>query len=235
MNTEAADAARALLTACYDGVLATISVAEAGYPFGSVVPYCLNDSGLPVILIAGIAQHTRNVRADARVSLTVFDRNEPDLQTAGRVTVIGDAAALEGQAAEQAAARYLRFFPSSADYDRTHDFAFYGIVPRRVRFIGGFGEIHWLEPAAVIRANPFAGQGEHGVVTHMNADHGDAMVHYCHTAGIVVEDGVQPMMAGCDSEGIHLRVGERIHRLPFPQAVSEPGAMRATLVAMARR
>lgn len=235
MNAEAADSARALLAACYDGVLATISVAVPGYPFGSVVPYCLDGGGLPVILIAGIAQHTRNARADPRLSLTVFDRNEPDLQTAGRVTLLGDAIELEGPAAEQAAARYLRFFPTAAGYDRMHDFAYFGIVPRRLRFIGGFGDIHWFEPAAVIRANPFAGEAERGIVEHMNADHGDAVAHYCHLAGIAIPEGAVPVLAGCDGEGMHVRVGERIHYMAFPQAVSDLTAVRAVLVAMARR
>ena len=47
---DARDEARALLLACYDGVLSTQSVAMPGYPFGSVVPFCLDRAGQPVIL-----------------------------------------------------------------------------------------------------------------------------------------------------------------------------------------
>ena len=165
----AAASARALLLACYDGVLATVSVDVPGYPFGSVVPFCVDRLGRPLILIASIAQHTRNVRADARVSLTVFDRGQPDLQAAGRVTVLGDAVRL-GPDERDLALRYYRWFPQSHDYDRTHDFAFHTIVPRRIRFIGGFGEIHWLEPASFTRANPFDEAAEAGILAHMNAD-----------------------------------------------------------------
>lgn len=229
----AASAARALLNACYDGVLATLSVDVAGYPFGSVVPYCLDQRGRPLILIASIAQHTKNIRADARVSLTLFDRAEPDLQAAGRVTVLGDATRLAPEERELAL-RYYRWFPQSHDYDRTHDFHFYALEPRRIRFIGGFGAIHWFEPDAVLRANPFDGHAERGILEHMNADHGDALRHYCALAGLEVPADEAPEMVGCDGEGMHLRLGLRVARIAFPAPVADLQSVRATLVAMAR-
>jgi len=227
--------ARALLSACYDGVLATVSVDCAGYPFGSVVPYCLDETLRPVILIASIAQHTKNIRHDTRVSLTVFDREAPDLQASGRVTYLGDAEPLApGTARDAAAARYCRYFPEAVDYDRTHDFAFYAIRPKRLRFIGGFGAIHWLEPRHVLVRNPFDAAAERGIVEHMNVDHADAILHYCMQAGFVVPAGLQPVLVGCDGEGIDIRVGERIRRIAFAAPVTDLKAVRATLVAMAR-
>ena len=65
--------ARSLLGVQYFGVLSTISHKVDGYPFGSVVPYSLNRNGEPVILISDIAEHTKNIVADARVSLTVLE------------------------------------------------------------------------------------------------------------------------------------------------------------------
>ena len=229
----AARAARALLNACYDGVLATLSVDVAGYPFGSVVPYCLDQHGRPLILIASIAQHTKNIRADTRVSLTLFDRGEPDLQAAGRVTVLGDARRLDAQE-RPLALRYYRWFPQSSDYDLTHDFAFHAIEPKRIRFIGGFGAIHWFEPSAVLCANPFDAEAERGILAHMNADHADAVAHYCRRAGFAPAEGVTPEMVGCDGEGIHVRLGARVVRIDFPAPVDSLAAVRATLVAMAR-
>ena len=224
--------ARDLLCRCYDGVLATVSVDVAGYPFGSVVPYCLDSHGRPLILIASIAQHTKNIRADERVSLTVFDRAEPDLQAAGRVTVLGDARRLQDDARELAL-RYYRYFPQSHDYDRTHDFAFYAIEPCRIRFIGGFGAIHWFEPQALVLANPFDAAAERGIVEHMNNDHGKALLHYCAVAGIEVPSGVTPEMVGCDSEGINLRLAARVVRIAFSAPVQTQQTLRQALVAMA--
>ena len=58
MSVEAAKHARELLLKEYRGALATQSKAMPGFPFGSVVPYCLDDQGRPLILISRIAQHT---------------------------------------------------------------------------------------------------------------------------------------------------------------------------------
>ena len=91
MTNALADEARALLCAEYHGVLATLSVAMGGYPHGSVVPYCLDYHGQPIILISRLAQHTKNIAADARVSLLVSAGGADDVQTAARLSVMADA------------------------------------------------------------------------------------------------------------------------------------------------
>jgi len=230
----AAREARRLLLRCYDGVLSTISVAVAGYPFGSVVPFCIDRSGQPVILIADIAQHRRNAVADPRVSLTVFDRSADDLQSNGRLTVLADAVRIEADGAD-AAARYYRYFPEARDYHLTHSFEFWRLRPVRARFIGGFGAIHWLEPGTLCAPNPFTEAEESSMVEHMNADHVDAMRHYLQPLlGDTAARASEPVLAGVDAEGIHLRTGQRIHRVEFPAAVSSPLEVRSALVALAR-
>src|SRR5579883_2033407 len=158
------------------GVLSTLSLDVPGYPFGSITPYCADDAGRPVIYISGIAQHTRNIKADPRVSLTVVesDASSDDVQSRGRLTVIGNAVSVpdaEGRAGD----RYFRHFPESRQYQHTHDFAFYRIDPVGLRFIGGFGQIHWLEPAEFLRPNPFSGVQESRILDHMNTDHAAAL------------------------------------------------------------
>ncbi|HBM10724.1 MAG TPA: heme iron utilization protein, partial [Pseudomonas sp.] len=71
MSVQAAKHARQLLLKEYRGVLSTHSKAMPGFPFGSAVPYCLNEEGWPLILISRIAQHTKNLQADPRCSLLV--------------------------------------------------------------------------------------------------------------------------------------------------------------------
>lgn len=225
--------ARRLLLACYDGVLSTLSVTVAGYPFGSVVPFCLDRSGAPVILIADIAQHTRNVRHDPRVSLIVFDRGAPDLQANGRLTLLADAAPIADDDTDTPA-RYYRYFPEARDYHLTHGFQFWRLAPRRLRFIGGFGAIHWLEPAQVISTNPFSAADEAGMVEHMNADHVDAMRRYCAAAGHPLAADSTPRFAGCDDLGFHLQVEGRVLRIPFGTPATTPQDVRRELVALAR-
>src|SRR2546422_11285714 len=64
-----------------------------GYPFGSIVPYCADEQCRPIIYISHIAQHTKNILADARVSLTVVERNveSDDVQARGRITCVANA------------------------------------------------------------------------------------------------------------------------------------------------
>lgn len=230
----AAREARRLLLACYDGVLATISVAVPGYPFGSVVPFCLDRNGQPIILIANIAQHRKNVVADPKVSLTVFDRAADDLQSNGRLTLVADALPVAADDADTMT-RYYRYFPESRDYHLTHSFEFWRLQLKRVRFIGGFGAIHWLEPAQLIDANPFTATEEASMVAHMNADHVDAMRDYLKPlAGADVAAALTPQLAGVDADGIHLATPHRVWRIEFPQPVTTGQEVRAALVALAR-
>lgn len=233
VKSHAADAARALLTASYDGALASHSHDVPGYPFGSVMPFVLDRHGCPVILIASIAQHTRNIRHDPRVSLMVFERRADDLQQAGRLTLLADAEPVAADDADTIA-RYERFFPESGGYHLTHDFSYWRLRPKRARFIGGFGAIHWLQPAQLMRANPFDEAAEAGMAEHMNADHADAMLRYCRQAGLAATAGTPVHLAGVDGEGFHIRLGERLVRIAFSRPVSTGGEVRAEMVRLAR-
>ncbi|MES2917589.1 MAG: DUF2470 domain-containing protein [Pseudomonadota bacterium] len=233
MKVEAGAEVRALLLEAYQGVVSTNSREMPGFPFGSVAPFCLDATGRPLLLISELAQHTKNLRADPRCSFIVVAPGE-DLQATARLTLVGECRALV-EAAEIAAAasRYYRYFPDSTDFHLIHDFRFFRLEPLRCRYIGGFGRIHWADPAAVLLANPFAGELETDIVVHMNADHADALSHYCRQAGL--EPGERPLaMAGIDAEGVHLRLGARIVRISFPAPVATPGQARAALVTMAR-
>lgn len=233
MKEAAGAEARTLLLAAYQGVLSTHSQDMPGYPFGSVAPYCLDGDGLPLFLISELAQHTKNLRADPRCSFIVVAQGE-DLQANARLTLVGECEPLPDEAAIEAAAeRYYRYFPASRDFHRIHDFRFFRLVPRRCRFIGGFGRIHWLPPEAVLQVNPFAGPREADIVGHMNEDHAEALLHYCRQAGLE-PGGEAPVMAGIDGEGIHLRLGARIVRISFAAPVATPLQAREALVAMAR-
>ncbi|MGG2399042.1 HugZ family protein [Pseudomonas sp. SH1-B] len=232
MSVKAGKHARELLLKEYRGVLSTHSKAMPGFPFGSVVPYCLDAEGRPLILISRIAQHTHNLGQDAKCSLLVGERGAEDVQAVGRLTLLAEARQLHDEdEIEAAAQRYYRFFPQSRDYHRAHDFDFWRLEPVRWRFIGGFGAIHWLDQVTL--ANPFTTDGsETSMVEHMNADHASAIAHYVELAALPQHEPAQ--MAGVDSEGFHLRIGQSLHWLPFPTPCNNPGQVRAALVALAR-
>lgn len=231
MTDKAIRPARALLLKEYRGVLSTHSRSMPGYPFGSVVPYCLDAQGQPLILISRIAQHTHNLQQDSKCSLLVGERDAEDVQAVGRLTVMAQARKLLDEDDVQAAAdRYYRYFPEAADYHRAHDFDFWVLQPVRHRYIGGFGAIHWLDQVTL--ANPFAGKAEASMIEHMNSDHANAIGHYVKLAGL--PDTPAAQLVGIDSEGMHLRIGQGIHWLPFPNTCNTPTQVREALVLLAR-
>src|SRR5213078_3173019 len=95
------------------GVLSTISLDVPGYPFGSITPYCADRQCRPVIYISSIAQHTQNILADPRVSLTVLENADSgDVQARGRLTCIANARPLSPDE-DDVRERYFRYFPRS--------------------------------------------------------------------------------------------------------------------------
>jgi len=125
--------ARSLLLREYHGILSTHSIAAPGYPFGSVVPYCLDRDGQPVILISSIAQHTKNIQENSKVSLIVSEGKANNVQAAARLTWLGNANIIADD--EDISTRYYQYFPESRDYHKTHDFNFYRIELVRARYI----------------------------------------------------------------------------------------------------
>jgi putative heme iron utilization protein len=230
MSAKANRQARALLLKEYRGVLSTHSKSMPGFPFGSVVPYCLDDQGRPLILISRIAQHTHNLQRDPKCSMLVGERDAEDVQAVGRVTVMAEAQKVTDEAAVEAAAqRYYRYFPESESYHSAHDFDFWVLAPVRYRYIGGFGAIHWLDDVAL--ANPFAGAAETSMVEHMNEDHAKAIAHYVELAGLPKTEPAT--LVGIDSEGMHLRVGPGLYWLAFAEACNTPTQVRQALVQLA--
>jgi putative heme iron utilization protein len=223
-------AARRLLNHQSVGVLSTHSFDVEGYPFGSIAPFVLNYEGEPAILISDLAQHTRNIKLNNKVSLTVFELDSTDPQSAGRLTWIGDAEPVE-QSDQALSDRYLRYFPSAASYFETHDFSFYRLRLRRARFIGGFGEIYWIEPAAMLLENPFR-ESEAGILEHMNQDHRPALLHYANVLCGVGAESVT--MTGIDSEGFDMRADKRKLRIDFDSPIQTAEEARANLVKLAR-
>jgi len=222
--------ARALLLAQRHGVLATLSLEVPGYPFGSITPYALDTGGTPLLLISAIAQHTKNILADPRVSLTVHDATAADPQAGARLTWVGDAAVVPAQ--ETAAhARYRAYFPHTADYSQTHDFALYRIQLKRARFIGGFGRIYWLEPEELRLANPFAAT-EAGIVEHMNKDHAHNLAAYCKAFKDITPTEV--VMQGIDADGFDVLADGSHLRFTFDQPIATPEEARMAMVKLAK-
>lgn len=232
-DANVSSAAKSLLLSEYHGVLSTHSVNMPGYPFGSVAPYCLDANGYVVILISSIAQHTKNIEQDKKVSLIVTEGEVDDIHTAARLTLLCEAQKIDSAdyATQQ---RYYRFFPPAQEYHRQHNFEFYRLHAVRARYIGGFGKIHWVDAEDLLLQHSFTGDEEANMVEHMNEDHSTAIEKYCADFKVNFSDQDSPLMVGIDCQGCNLRVGERISRIPFPQTVPDAMGVRKQLVAMAK-
>jgi hypothetical protein len=215
--------ARRLWTGAFRGLISTHSLADPGYPFGSVVPFCLDAGGLPILLLSPLAQHSRNLAADPRCALTVHDAEADDVQRSARLTCPADCSPLPAEDAA-AARRYLRYFPHTRGYFESLGFRFYRLVPRRFHFNGGFATARWLGTERVLAARGFDELTESDLVEHVERRH-PRTLHTCWRAG--THDEVR--VAGIDPWGLDLGRGERLQRLHFQQPIATVSDVDASL------
>jgi heme iron utilization protein len=138
------------LSAERQAVLATLSASRRGWPFASLAPFALTEQGEPLLLLSDLAEHTRNLRADARASLLVQDHTSlEDPQAGARVTLLGVVEPVETGVLDSMRARYVERHPGAREYFAMGDFHLYVLRISQARFIGGFGDMGWIDGDAV--------------------------------------------------------------------------------------
>jgi heme iron utilization protein len=214
-----AQEARQLLRTHRYGVLSTLSKKYNGHPFGSIIQYLVDQDGSLLILISNLAEHTKNIINDARISLITHDQNNSNILTQGRVTVIGNA--LPEPDRELVALRYIRYFPEASTYLAMQDFSFYRIQPMAIRFISGFGKIHWLnmDNYTVKQAGHFSKQ-EVSLLKVVNSEKHEELSHLLRLHLEI--DAIDVKAIGIDCDGLDLRYGEQTLRVNLPEAAITP-------------
>src|ERR1700726_3458839 len=106
------------------GSLSTLSRKQPGFPFGSVMPYGLDDRGRPIFLISTMAMHTQNLQADPRASLLVTQADAGDPLGASRVTLVGNVLPLQSSEVPAARSLYLQRYENSKYWVDFEDFSF---------------------------------------------------------------------------------------------------------------
>jgi putative heme iron utilization protein len=177
-----------------------------------------------------LAVHTKNVLADARVSLMLDERKEGDPLEGARVMLMGTAIRTESADARR---RYLARQSEAAMFADFTDFGFYEIKLKGAHLVAGFGRI--VDIAAADLLTDLAGAeglvaAEPEVIEHMNADHAETCRLFA-TRLLGATDG-DWRCVGCDPDGLDLQWGHTGLRLPFPQRVTHPGVLRAVLKQM---
>ena len=229
-----ASTARRLMRGLDRAALSTLQRDAEGWPYGSLVLVALDHGAWPILLLSDLAEHTRNIDRDRRVSL-LFDGTAGAAEplAAARVTVLGEAEVIDAADLRE---RFLARHPSAATYAGFKDFHLFRVRLTRAHLVAGFGRIHWIDGAAL--AFDDAGSAalaarEADIVAHMNADHADAVRLYAKV--LLGRTGEDWRMTGCDPEGIDLRRGGEVARLDFDRTVGDAEAARAELVRLARR
>jgi putative heme iron utilization protein len=231
-----AERARTLMHLGRTGSLSTLSRKQPGFPFGSVMPYGLDDAGHPIFLISTMAMHTQNLQANPHASLLVTQPDAGgDPLGASRVTLLGNALPIAEKGVAEARTLYLARYANSKYWVDFEDFSFYSMDVVDVYYVGGFGVMGWVSASDYERSKPDPlADVAIGIIQHMNADHGDALIVLARAlAGI---DSQEVRMTSVDRLGFHVRLktpeGMRGVRIPFSREVTSPGEARAVLVEM---
>jgi putative heme iron utilization protein len=127
------------------GSLSTLSRKQPGFPFGSVMPYGLDERGRPIFLISTMAMHTQNLQGDPRASLLV---TQPDASGdplgASRVTLVGNVSTIPEPERADARNLYLERYSNAKYWVDFDDFSFYRMDVLDVYYVGGFGVMGWV-------------------------------------------------------------------------------------------
>ena len=224
---------RSLLSRSRQGALATL-MAGKGDPYCSLINVASAPDGVPVLLISRLAIHTKNIRADARVSVMLDERATGDPLEGARIMLAGIAEEATGDTVALLRRRYLAAHPSAEMFADFKDFSFFRIVPKGLHLVAGFGRIVDLAPTEFLTDLTDADaliEAEPDIVAHMNTDHADTMNLYA-----VKLLSAQPgawRCTGCDPEGLDMQDGTRSLRLGFPHRITTPTALRQILKALA--
>lgn len=234
MRQQALAEAKRLLRSSEVGVISTISKNLRGYPFGSVTPFISDSEGHLYFYISDIAQHAANMQADSRMSLTVYtQKDDGDQNENARLTVVGDCEPMTGQDHDEMLSRYVLRYPDAKAYEQAHDFKMWKVTIKRVRYIGGFGKIFWLEKDEwMANPNPWDKAAEDAMITHMDEDHQDAMALILAQHTGVYDESVT--MSGIQADGCYLRLKGNNVFIPFDSVCTEQGDARVQLVALTK-
>jgi len=235
-------AARSFLRAQSQAVLSTLSARHDGAPFGSLAPFVLDQQGAPWLLLSGLAEHSRNLQANAQLSLFVQaaqshavdagQQREPaadaqlasrgDSQASARLTLVGKADTASPDAALRA--RFIRYQPQGESYLKLGDFRFWRVQPLELRFIEGFARAHWVAAGDFLldgdAGDRFA-QAEEQTIAWLHSTHGINLQRLGVQSG-AASRRPQVQLLGLDGDGLDMVVDGQRRRLAFVESIAHP-------------
>ena len=222
--------ARRLLRAADRATLATRLAGGGGpaldaWPYASLVLLACDHDATPLLLISDLAEHSRNIAGNARVSLLIDGTaGRVDPLTGPRVTLLGTAERADDGRLK---ARFVARHPAAALYADFGDFHLYRVAVTRGHFVAGFGRIHWIE--AVDMAGTAVAElmtSEPELIERLNR-RAEAIARLATRGG-----ATGWRVTGVDGEGLDLRREGQVARLDWPEPVASAAAVEPALDAL---
>ncbi len=232
-ETEKAVPARIVLRSAKTGALGTIDQ-NTGHPYVSYATIATTIYGAPLFLTSDLALHTQNIRKDARISLMVHEAGySGDPLALGRTSLVGTA---NFDVSDNERQRYLSRNPEAKGYAEFPDFHFFSMNIEMIHFVGGFGRIYQVEPAAFLTSGQCSDDlvdAEADIIEHMNSDHNDVVQLFA--TKLLDADPDNWKISGCDVEGCDLVAHGKTLRLAFPKPLESLKNTRHAFVELAER
>lgn len=194
------------------GTLATHARQPEGFPYPSMLPFAPDPQHRPTILVSRLAEHTHNLHADPRAGFLVVDAPDGDVLSGQRVTLLGAFEPVEPT--PQVVRRYLRYHPDAQRYLVLGDFTFWTMRLERLRYIGGFGAMGWLDGAELDPLPPLGFDEENALIEEF-------------TGADVDRGGLE--LIGIDRYGADLKQDGLRNRCMFDGAKPNSECLRAAL------
>lgn len=195
------------------GALATHSRDPLGFPYPTALPFAPDARHRPVVLVSRLAEHARNLEADRRSGFLVVDSPaNDDVLNGERLTLLGQF--VPGGLEPSLVRRYLRYHPDAERYLALGDFSFCVLEIERMRYIGGFGAMGWLDAEELDPLEPLSDEDETALIEYFDR-------HVTRPAVV--------RLAGVDRYGADLKVEGRRRRHAFDSAKSDIPALERAL------
>jgi hypothetical protein len=210
--------------------LATLT--ESGAPFATLTAIATDYDGTPILLLSKLAQHMRNLERDGRCSLLLAQGGRGDPMAHPRLTLVARAARTQSSTAR---ARFLSRNAKAQLYADFPDLSLWRAEIEAVHLNGGFARAADFGPAPLLTDIDGAEgliAAETDIISHMNADHVDALALYAEK--LAGAKGGQWRASGIDPEGLDLVCGDETARVAFLRAVKTPEEARQMLVELAQ-
>jgi len=214
-------------------ILSTMSKKYEGYPFGSFITYVSDKNRTLLMYTSDIAQHTKNLKTNSKACVTLFKLDtEYDKQNSSRLTLMGDLKDVPVDDLDECQERFIKFLPESKKYSSMHDFKFYKLEISRIRWIGGFGDIAWLNPKNWQDDLPRWAKNEKMMIDHMNDDHANVLQSALHAQHGIKDKNAS--MIALTIDGYYVKSKENLYFISFDAPVFKPIDYRKVLVKQAK-